>query len=178
MKWVGCFNHNLQNEKVRNREILLLPYNYNHAIRLASHHHNHKPQYEGLKHYIEWSRPAKSKKWVGCLIIYRIIKVILLLPPLRLWEQIYISGWGCIHMTAIRNRRCGNTIYMYEADLLWVWSVCGCRNHILHHMLQVRNRVNHLLPLWLCAQAYSSWGWGCILMTTSHCRRCWNTICM
>jgi hypothetical protein len=43
-----------------------------------------------------------------------------------------ISGWGYIFMTTShsrsRSRRCQNPCYMYEVDLLWVWSVwcVGC----------------------------------------------------
>ena len=31
-----------------------------------------------------------------------------------------ISGWGCILMTASRSRRCGNTLYVNEKDLMRV----------------------------------------------------------
>jgi hypothetical protein len=43
-----------------------------------------------------------------------------------------LSGWGCILMTTSQSRRCWNTLYMYEEDLLWVWGVC--LNHNLQHI--------------------------------------------
>ena len=36
-----------------------------------------------------------------------------------------ISMWVCIHMTVIHSRKCWNTLYMYEVDLIWVWSGVG-----------------------------------------------------
>jgi hypothetical protein len=38
-------------------------------------------------------------------------------------ETKHLSGWCCILMTCSRSSRCWNTLYMYEEDLLWVWSV-------------------------------------------------------
>ena len=39
-----------------------------------------------------------------------------LLPP---WGE--TKRWGGICMATNNSRRCWNTLYMYEADLLWVW---------------------------------------------------------
>jgi hypothetical protein len=55
-----------------------------------------------------------------------------------------ISVWGCIHMTASHNRRYWNTSYMYDDDLLWVWSGWDAAI-IIYSLIQVRNQVNHLL---------------------------------
>jgi hypothetical protein len=64
-----------------------------------------------------------------------------------------------------------NTIYMYEDNLLWVWSRWGASS-ITCSIIQVKNRVNiQQLPL-NCETKHIS-GWCCILMTTSHCSRCW-----
>jgi hypothetical protein len=70
------------------------------------------------------------------------------------------------------NTRCQNTSYRHDKDLIWVWSVWGA-SIIVYSMIQVRNRVIHLLPLWLWDQDISDWG--CILMTTNHSWRRWNT---
>ena len=97
-------------------------------------------------------------------------------------------------MTTSHSRRCWNTLHMYEADLIWVWIGWGV-SIIACSMIQVSYQENLLLlPLWLWAQSYirfglSSWPIATIehtethyicmkmiLMTTSHSRRCWNTI--
>ena len=79
-------------------------------------------------------------------------------------------------MTCSHSRGCWNTLYMYDKDLLWVWSGWGVLI-ITYSTLQVRNRENLLLlPLW-CETNHTS-GWGCILMTTGSSRRCWNTLYM
>ena len=36
-----------------------------------------------------------------------------------------ISGQGCVHMAASHSSSCWNSLYMYEANLLWVWSGYG-----------------------------------------------------
>jgi hypothetical protein len=86
-----------------------------------------------------------------------------------------ISDCGCILMTTIHNRLYQNTLYRYEEDLIGVWSGWGVLI-IVYSMIQVRNRVNHLLPLWLWDQDISDCG--CILMTTSQSLRCQNTFYM
>ena len=35
------------------------------------------------------------------------------------------SGWGCILMIAGHSGGCWNTVYMYNKDLVWVWSDLG-----------------------------------------------------
>jgi len=94
-----------------------------------------------------------------------------LLPLPHLFQE-HISGWGCILMTMSHSWRCCNTLYMYKVDLLWVWSEWGV-SIIIHSMMQARNRVNCLLPFSHLFQEHIS-GWGCILMTNSHNRRCQN----
>jgi hypothetical protein len=90
-------------------------------------------------------------------------------------ETKYISGWCCILMTCSHSSRCWNTIYMYEEDLLWVWSGWGA-SIIMYSMIQVGTQ-ELLLPLYNCETKYIS-GWNCVCMTTSHSSRCWNTIYM
>ena len=72
-------------------------------------------------------------------------------------ETQHISGWGCIHMTASHNRTCWNTLYMHEADLLWVWSEWGAAI-ITCSMIRVKNQVNFLRPLRLWDLAYITLG--------------------
>jgi len=68
-------------------------------------------------------------------------------------ETKHISGWGCILMTPSHGRRCSNALYVYEVYLIWVCSGWGA-SIITYNMIQVRNRVNLLLPLWLWDQAH------------------------
>ena len=66
------------------------------------------------------------------------------------------------------------TLYMYDEDLLWVWSGWGAPI-ISYSTLQVRNP--YYCYHWDCDPKHIISGWDCcILMTTSHSRRCWNTI--
>jgi len=94
-------------------------------------------------------------------------------------ETKHTSGWGCILMTPCHGRRCSNALYVYELDLIWVWSGWGV-SIISHSMIQVRNRVNHLSPT---TTETSTLGdqislWGCFHMTTRQSGRCWNTLYM
>ena len=66
----------------------------------------------------------------------------------------HIAVCGCIHMTTSHNRRCWNTLYMYQIDLLWVWSGWGA-SIIIHSKIQVRNREKDLLPLFFWDPAYT-----------------------
>jgi len=93
--------------------------------------------------------------------------------PLLLRDTKHISGWGCVHMTTSHSGRCWNAWYMYDIDLIWVWSGWGA-SIITYSMLQVRETLLLLLlPQWFIS------GWGCVLMTTSHSGRCWtHYICM
>ena len=50
-------------------------------------------------------------------------------------ETKHISGWGCILMTPSHGRRCSNALYVYELDLIWVWSGWGV-SIISHSMIQ------------------------------------------
>jgi len=79
-------------------------------------------------------------------------------------------------MTLSHSGRCWNALYMYDFDLLRVWSGWGA-SIITYSMLQVRDQVNLLLlPLW-CETKHIS-GWGCVLMPTSHSGRCWSALYM
>jgi hypothetical protein len=86
----------------------------------------------------------------------------------------------CILIISSHGRRCWNTIYMYEVNLLWVWS--GWSVSIITYTLYpyhipsetpTDNWITH--HLCDCETKHLS-GWGCILMTSSHGRRCWNII--
>ena len=97
-----------------------------------------------------------SMTWVGrCYMTYSTLKVRLQvnhLLPLGRWDHNHISGWDCILMTTGHSRSCWNTIYIYQVDLLWVWSGWDV-SIISYSTLLVRLQVNHLpLPLWL-------WDW-------------------
>ena len=87
----------------------------------------------------------------------------------------YISGWHCILTPTNHSMRCWNTLYIYEIDLVWVWTGWGA-SIITYSMMQARNQVNCLRPLLYLSKAIS--GWSCNFMTTSHCSRCWNTFYM
>jgi hypothetical protein len=63
-------------------------------------------------------------------------------------------------MTTVHCKRCWSTLNMYEIDLLQVWSVWGA-SIITSITLQVKNRLNLLLPP-LCETKHIS-GWGYIL---------------
>jgi hypothetical protein len=68
-----------------------------------------------------------------------------------------ISAWGGICMSTGRNRRCWNTLYMYEVDLLWVWSG-WVASIITYSMIQVKIRVNLLLLILPPSQSrYQLW---------------------
>ena len=64
--------------------------------------------------------------------------------------------------------RLWNTLYMFKIDPLWVWSVCGLS------IIQPTATVT-LSPAPTGLREQIS-GCGCILMTGSHCSRCWNTL--
>jgi phosphomannomutase len=119
--------------------------------------------------------------WGAAIIIYSLIQVQVRNPSesptidsTSLPEQ--ISVWGCIHMTASHNRRYWNTLYMYEDNLLWVWSGWGAAI-IIYSLIQVRNPSESpttdstSLPEQILV-------WGCIHMTASHNRRYWNALYM
>ncbi len=78
--------------------------------------------------------------------------------------------WGCFLMTFSNNVRLWNTLYMFKIDLLWVWSVCGLS------IIQPTATVT-LSPAPTGLRGQIS-GCGCILMTGSHCSRCWIALYM
>jgi hypothetical protein len=84
-------------------------------------------------------------------------------------KHIAIAGWGWIHMTTSHCRRCWNTIYMYEVNLLKVWSGWGA-SIIIYRMIQiqVRNQEILLLPSTIQHTTTVISGWHCILITHNH----------
>jgi hypothetical protein len=122
---------------------------------------------ETLYIYI-WTRPVMSMMWMGCL------NHNLQLNPSETPSEspTAISRWVCILMTTGCSSRCWNALYIYELDLLWVWTGWGA-SIITCIIIQVRNQENHL-PLPVTVRPSIS-GWGCILMTASRSRRCKNT---
>jgi hypothetical protein len=117
-------------------------------------------------------------KWSGCLN-HNLTHATSVVPthsptPLWLWAQ-QISGWGCILMTPSRTP--WNTLYMYKVDLIWVWSGWVVLI-ITYSTLQVRNRVNCLLPTTATVTVQQISGWSHILMTPSHSSRRGNTLYM
>ena len=132
-----------------------------------------------------WSRPDLSLKWRGCLN-HNLTPATSQTPTDSHChhcecETQHISAWNCLHMTTGHNRRWWNALYMYEEDLLWVWTGWG-QSIITYSMTQVRNqvKVNLLLPPLCSVSARPSIY--CIHMTTGHYtidnRRCWNTLYM
>ena len=83
-------------------------------------------------------------------------------------------------MTTSHCSRCSIALYIHKADLLWVWTGYGAPI-ITNSTLHVRNQVNHLSTATMNHEVrpsiYIRLGGG-ILMTTSHRRRCWNTLYM
>ena len=71
-------------------------------------------------------------------------------------------------MTTGRSSRCWKALYIYELDLIWVWT--GWSASIITYS---RIQVNFLL-LWHESQHIS--GRECILITTSCCSRWWNAL--
>jgi len=69
---------------------------------------------------------------------------------LLLWHEshhISVSGRECILLiTTSRCSRWWNALYIYELDLLWVWTGWGA-SIITYIIIQVRNQENHLLLL-------------------------------
>jgi len=125
-------------------------------IRLRLCPHDHQPQWKTLKRIIYvWLWPAVSMKWVGWLITKSCYKwetkwqVNLLQLPL--WcETKHISGWGCVLMTTSHSGRCWNALYMYEVDLIWVWSGWGASslNHNLQHAASERPSESPTAATW------------------------------
>ena len=70
---------------------------------------------------------------------------------------------------------------MYEVDLK-VWSRWGVLNHNLQHDPSEKPResptATAALSVTVKPKTKHISVWGCILMTTSHSRRYWNTLCM
>jgi len=78
--------------------------------------------------------------WSASIITYSTIQVNFLL----LWhESQHISCRECIPITTSCCSRWWNALYIYELDLLWVWTGRGV-NHNLHHKPS-ENQENHLL---------------------------------
>ena len=63
---------------------------------------------------------------------------------------------------------------MYEEDLIWVWNGLGF-SIICNSRTPWQNQAN-LLPVLVYLSHEQISGWDCILMTTSHSSRCWNTL--
>jgi len=61
-------------------------------------------------------------------------------------SQEQISGWDFILMTTSHSSRCRKSLYMYEEDLLWVWSGLGF-SIICNSRTPWQNQENFLLML-------------------------------
>jgi hypothetical protein len=126
-----------------------------------------------------------SKKWVG-FPNHNLQHIASEKPrdsPTTVWcvKPISISAWGCILMATSHSRHCWNTLYIYEADLMWVWSGRGSlikpKNMIQERIVIGENLLLLLPSLWLWDQEHIKLGLH-ILMTPSHSGWCWNTIHM
>ena len=100
--------------------------------------------------------------WIGwgvSIIVYSISMIqvrnrvnLLLLLLWLVTVRPSISGWGCIHMIASRSSTCcWISLYMHDEDLLWLWRWWGV-SIITYSMIQVRKRVNLVLPHWDCVR--------------------------
>ena len=69
------------------------------------------------------------------------------LPPLTVNK--HTSGWGCILMTTSHCSRFQNTLYMYEADLLWVGTGYGA-SIITYSIIPVPVRISQISRSWDC----------------------------
>jgi len=85
-------------------------------------------------------------------------------------------------MTASHSRRCWNTTYMPEGNLLWVWSGSsgkwvGCTNHNLtQHDTSEKPSESHTTTTVTVRPSIS--GWGCIYMIASRSSTFWITLYM
>jgi hypothetical protein len=84
-----------------------------------------------------------------------------------------ISGWGCILMTTGCSWRYWNTLNIWRNEYKvggkpWSYAIT-CYNW-------ETERIPHCHHC-DCETKHIS-GWGCMLMTTGHCSRCWNTLYM
>ena len=102
-------------------------------ISVGLHPYDCQSKKKMLKHIIYiWSRSAMSIKWVGspthnltACIEHNLLLLVSNTNTISYYCWFYqsheqISVWGCILMTASQRRRCWNTLYTYEVDLLWV----------------------------------------------------------
>ena len=94
-----------------------------------------------------WTWSYVSMNWVECLnynLQHDTSNFLLL------WHEshhISVSGLECILLiTTSRCSRWWNALYIYELDLLWVWTGRGA-SIITYIIIQVRNQENHLLLL-------------------------------
>ena len=97
-------------------------------------------------------------------------------PPIpttsTLRSQIANIGCGGILMTCIPCRRCWIALYMYKEDLLWVWMEWGA-------WIIGTNRYPPPIPTTSTLRSQiANIRCGGILMTCSHCRRCWIALYM
>jgi hypothetical protein len=84
---------------------------------------------------------------------------------------------GVASLWALATIQGAETLYIYEEDLLWVWRGWGA-SIITYSMIQVRNQETLLVlmpPPCVKPSIYQCGVASCILMTTSHNGRCWNT---
>ena len=111
-----------------------------------------------------------SNVWGASIITWSILQVrtqVNLLPHL-MWNTAYISAG--LHPND--RKRCWNTLYMYEEDLLWVWSVWGASIKTYSRCKQETKWITYYHN---STSPRAITGWSCILMTASHCSRRWNT---
>jgi hypothetical protein len=99
------------------------------------------------------STPTPTSNWAVRPSIYQVKAV-------TLWPLATIEGVKTQYI-------CMKTpCYEYEVENRWGASIITCS------IIQVKNRVNIQQPPLDCETKHIS-GWCCILMTTSHCSRCW-----
>ena len=104
-------------------------------ISVGLHPYDCQSKKKMLKHIIYiWSRSAMSIKikWVGspthnltACIEHNLLLLVSNTNTISYYCWFYqsheqISVWGCILLTASQRRRCWNTLYTYEVDLLWI----------------------------------------------------------
>ena len=91
----------------------------------------------------------------------------------------HTSGWGCILMTTSHSSRCWNTWYIYmtrRPDMSMKWVGCLNPHNLTQHATSVEPTHSPAATATTVTVRPSISCWGCILMTTSCSRRCWNTL--
>jgi hypothetical protein len=90
---------------------------------------------------------------------------------LPLQEQYQAGGASLWPLATVAG---AETLYIYIKQTCYEYEVCGGFNHKNQQGIQLWHQEGHLLS----GSIEQISGWSCILMTTSHCSRCWIALYM